>query len=56
MFQMCNACWKHVKDLKESGLVEEQCQSMKEISSDLMAMAKAEDINSLITEFNELQI
>lgn len=39
MFQVCNGCRKHVKDLKRSNKVEEHCSKMKSIAKDI------EDIN-----------
>jgi radical SAM protein with 4Fe4S-binding SPASM domain len=47
MFQVCNACRKHVKDLKSSDMVEEHCTMMKNISSDLQEMTKSSDILQL---------
>ena len=36
MFQVCNGCRKHVKDLHRSGLVEEHCAKMKSIANDII--------------------
>ena len=39
MFQVCNGCRKHVKDIKRAGMVESHCIKMKSIAKDI------EDIN-----------
>lgn len=36
MFQICNGCKKHIKDLKRSGTVEVHCSKMKTIASDII--------------------
>lgn len=36
MFQICNGCRKHVKDMKTSGMAEEHCSNMKAIASDIL--------------------
>jgi radical SAM protein with 4Fe4S-binding SPASM domain len=48
MFQTCNACRKHIKDLKSSNKVEEHCTSMKSIMSDLEDMAKSEEMEEMM--------
>jgi sulfatase maturation enzyme AslB (radical SAM superfamily) len=50
MFQICNACRKHIKDLKSSDMVEEHCSVMKSISGDIVEMAQNEDILNLKRE------
>ncbi len=52
MFQVCNACHKHVGDLKRTGLVEEQCQTMKAIAGDLHEMAGATEIKEMIRDID----
>lgn len=39
MFNVCNGCRKHVKDLKRTGMVESHCTKMKTLAKDI------EDIN-----------
>jgi radical SAM protein with 4Fe4S-binding SPASM domain len=39
MFQVCNGCRKHVKDLKQEDMVEEHCINMKDIIGDLNQMS-----------------
>lgn len=36
MFQICNGCKKHIKDLKRSGMVETHCAKMKSIADDIL--------------------
>jgi sulfatase maturation enzyme AslB (radical SAM superfamily) len=36
MFDICNGCYKHVKDLKRSQKVEEHCTKMKSIAKDIL--------------------
>lgn len=50
MFQVCNGCRKHIKDLKNSNMVEEHCSLMKSLISDLNAMANSKEINNLRSE------
>ncbi len=38
MFQICNGCRKHVKDIKTREMVEEHCQNMKAIADDIIAI------------------
>jgi radical SAM protein with 4Fe4S-binding SPASM domain len=47
MFQVCNACRKHVKDLKKSNKVEEQCTAMKSIMHELEGMSSSEEMENL---------
>lgn len=44
MFQTCNSCRKHIKDLKSTNKVEEHCNTMKEIMVDLEKMAISPDL------------
>jgi len=44
MFETCNSCRKHVKDLKNTGKVEEHCSVMKSISSELEIMSNSSDV------------
>lgn len=36
MFQICNGCHKHIKDLKKSDKVEEHCKLMKSIADEIL--------------------
>jgi len=36
MFAICNGCRKTVKDLKEAGLVEQHCKTMKTLATDIL--------------------
>lgn len=36
MFDICNGCYKHVKDIKRSGMVETHCTKMKSIANDIL--------------------
>ena len=45
MFQVCNGCRKHIKDLKNSGLVETHCTHMKEIIGDLKKLSNDPYLN-----------
>lgn len=36
MFQICNGCKKHIKDLKRSDMVETHCSKMKSIAGDIL--------------------
>ncbi len=36
MFEICNGCRKHVKDIKKKGMVEEHCVNMKLIANDVL--------------------
>ena len=36
MFQICNGCKKHIKDLKQSDSIETHCTKMKSIASDII--------------------
>lgn len=38
MFQICNGCRKHVKDVKSSGQVEDHCLNMKAIAHEIMTI------------------
>jgi len=49
MFQVCNGCRKHVKDLKRKDMVEEHCIKMKSIASDII------EINSSKTESMDIK-
>lgn len=39
MFQICNGCKKHIKDLKKSDIVEEHCTQMKLIADSIEAFS-----------------
>lgn len=52
MFQVCNACRKHTKDLKNAGMVEEHCSTMKSIMKDVQEMSHASDILELKREID----
>ncbi len=43
MFQICNGCSKHVKDLKRSGQVESHCVKMKSIANDITQLTSEFD-------------
>jgi radical SAM protein with 4Fe4S-binding SPASM domain len=47
MFQACNACRKHVKDLKRLDKVEEQCFTMKSIMCELEEMSSSPEMENL---------
>jgi sulfatase maturation enzyme AslB (radical SAM superfamily) len=36
MFDICNGCYKTVKDLKQHNLVEDHCKRMKGIAQDII--------------------
>jgi radical SAM protein with 4Fe4S-binding SPASM domain len=38
MFQICNGCRKHIKDLKTTNMVEEHCANMQLISEDILKL------------------
>ena len=38
MFQICNGCRKHIKDLKTKDMVEEHCLNMKSIANDIVTI------------------
>lgn len=46
MFEICNGCVKHIKDLKQSNKVEENCIKMKSIEKDFFEMADSEAVVS----------
>ena len=50
MFQVCNGCRKHTKDLKMTNRVEEHCTTMKSIMDDLIEMSESEEILKLKRE------
>jgi radical SAM protein with 4Fe4S-binding SPASM domain len=47
MFDLCNGCRKHIKDLKETNKVEENCIAMKAIEKDLLEMSNSTDLKDL---------
>lgn len=47
MFKVCNACRKHVKDLKEADMVETHCTKMKSITEELKVMVKDPELLDL---------
>jgi radical SAM protein with 4Fe4S-binding SPASM domain len=47
MFQICNSCRKHVKDLKKANKVEEQCSTMKSIMHNLEEMSSSEEMQKI---------
>lgn len=53
MFQVCNGCRKHVKDLKDSNMVAEHCSHMTMIMDELTVMAESPDILKLKSEMNQ---
>lgn len=48
MFEICNGCVKHIKDLKAMGAVERHCTKMKSIEKDFIEMAESSAIKELI--------
>lgn len=50
MFETCNGCRKHTKDLKAQNKVEEHCTTMKSIMDDLFEMSESEEILTLKRE------
>lgn len=38
MFEICNGCRKHIKDLKRKNMVEEHCSNMKAIADDILSI------------------
>lgn len=47
MFQVCNACRKHIKDLKQADMVEEHCTTMKGIMNRLEDMSTDDNMTKL---------
>ncbi len=43
MYQVCNGCSKHVKDLKRSELVEAHCTKMKSVANDIIQLTSEFD-------------
>lgn len=41
MFEICNGCVKHIKDLKRTNKVEENCIKMKSLEKDFLEMANS---------------
>ncbi len=54
MFQVCNGCRKHIKDLKDSNMVEEHCTNMKSIIGELKEMSNDEDLLIMQKEIDHL--
>lgn len=54
MFETCNGCRKHTKDLKAQGLVESHCTTMKSIMDDIISMSESEEILKLKEEFKPI--
>ncbi len=44
MFQICNGCKKHIKDLKRSDMVETHCTKMKSIADDIIKFTETYDV------------
>lgn len=44
MFEICNGCRKHIKDLKAESRVEEHCVKMKTLADDIIAINDTSDI------------
>ena len=54
MFQVCNGCRKHIKDLKETNMVEEHCHHMKGIIDELIDMSESPEIKNLHESFDPI--
>jgi radical SAM protein with 4Fe4S-binding SPASM domain len=48
LFEICNGCVKHIKDLKETNKVESHCKKMKSLEKDFIEMATSPDIKELL--------
>jgi len=53
MFQICNGCYKHVKDLKQSNMVEKHCTKMKSIASDILKVNMDTPENERVELYND---
>lgn len=47
MFELCNGCVKHIKDLKKADKVESHCKTMKDLEKDLFEMAKDKAVHKM---------
>lgn len=47
MFELCNGCYKHIKDLKKTNRVEENCKIMKTLENDLFEMANDKSVQTM---------
>lgn len=47
MFEICNGCVKHIKDLKRTNRVEENCIRMKSLEKDFLEMASSEAVQKM---------
>jgi radical SAM protein with 4Fe4S-binding SPASM domain len=56
MFETCNSCRKHVKDLKDTNKVEEHCTTMKDIMVDLETMSNSEDLHELRRDIDNASV
>lgn len=52
MFQVCNGCRKHTKDLKQTNMVEEHCSQMKLIMDELIDMSTSPEILKIKTQIS----
>lgn len=50
MFQICNGCRKHVKDLKRKNMVEEHCTNMKAIADDITAINAQDNVPEVMND------
>lgn len=53
MFDICNGCYKHVKDLKQSNMIEPHCAKMKSIAKDILGINFETPIENRISIWNE---
>jgi hypothetical protein len=47
MFEICNGCVKHIKDLKKTNKIEENCNRMKSLEKDFFEMANSEVVQKM---------
>lgn len=47
MFEICNGCVKHIKDLKRTNKVEENCKIMKSLETEFLDMASSAAVSKM---------
>lgn len=50
MFDICNGCYKHIKDLKRTNQVEKHCTKMKSIANEILSASNLEAYKDLKDE------